>query len=80
MHGESQNITITLEYLRGEKVGSSVIEAHKVDVIGIHESSQTLIVDVEEIGFEILHLSEFRLRKKICLVKYHKRSDIDVLQ
>ena len=53
MHGESQNITFTLEYLRGEKVGSSVIEApsHKVDVIGIHESSQTLIADVEKIDF-----------------------------
>jgi hypothetical protein len=41
MHGEAQDVTIYLEgeYLRGDKVRTSVIEAHEVDVIGIHESS-----------------------------------------
>ena len=36
MHGEAEDKTIRLEgeYLRGEKVGTSVIEAHEVDVIG----------------------------------------------
>jgi hypothetical protein len=41
MHGEAQDKTIHLEgeYLGGEKLGTSVIEAHEVDVIGIHGSS-----------------------------------------
>ena len=43
IHGEAQEITIYLEWdkvdiKRGRKVGTSVIEAHEVDVIGIHES------------------------------------------
>ena len=54
MHGEAQDINHLFRvriFKRRRGAGTSVIEAHKVDVIGIHESSQILIVDVEEIGF-----------------------------